>query len=244
MLAFFIVQSNVYANSLDIIDVKLAGGDQEKVSLEQISNNFHVLITEESTNEGIIFREYHDGKLVNTIVVEDNENKGSEIQRSPSDNVSNEYSTKGNPYLSGTYRLGSIMYSVQTYSRQIRVDLRYKYDGAPRQTEYTIGGTFGSLISLASAIAAALFMPVNVATTIVSKLVSSGVVWVVTDTLVNTVTATATATAAIAAIAVAVCVSVHWCCKIEAHRFGLFLVTGNIKLYHQDCWSQSWLAQN
>lgn len=239
MLAFFIVQSNVYANSLDIIDVKLAGGDQEKVSLEQISNNFHVLITEESTNEGIIFREYHDGKLVNTIVVEDNENKGSEIQRSPSDNVSNEYSTKGNPYLSGTYRLGSIMYSVQTYSRQIRVDLRYKYDGAPRQTEYTIGGTFGSLISLASAIAAALFMPVNVATTIVSKLVSSGVVWVVTDTLVNTVTVTATATAAIAAIAVAVCVSVHWCCKIEAHRFGLFLVTGNIKLYHQDCWSQS-----
>ena len=54
------------------------------------------------------------------------------------------------------------------------MDLRYRQDGAPQQTTYTVKSTYGSDLSAATDLGAALFLPAALATTIIQKLVSWG----------------------------------------------------------------------
>lgn len=147
-----------------------------KSSTEAISfvykGDIEIIITEESADNLVILREYHDGILVDTLRYK------PDSYPEVADFSSN---ARSNPYLSNSTALGSVYYNVQGYSNQIRMDLRYKFDGSPKQTTYTIKNRYASLLALSTDIGAALFMPAALTATIAQKLVSWGILKVVTS---------------------------------------------------------------
>lgn len=147
-----------------------------KSSTETISfvykGDIEIIITEESVDSMVILREYHEGILVDTLRYKPDD--CSEVANFSS-------SSRSNPYLSNSTALGSVYYNVQGYSNQIRMDLRYKLDGSPKQTTYTIKNKYASLLALSIDIGAALLMPAALTATIAQKLLSWGIVKAITS---------------------------------------------------------------
>lgn len=148
--------------------------------------NIEIIITEESTDNLVILREYHDGILVDTLSYKtDNRQEVASFSSG----------VRSNPYLSNSTALGSVYYNVQGYSNQIRMDLRYKFDGPPKQTTYTIKNRYASLLALSTDIGTALFMPAALTATIAKKLLSWGVVKAVTSGIERVFSSTLSASA-------------------------------------------------
>lgn len=131
--------------------------------------DIEIIITEELVDNMVILREYHDGLIVDT------------LRYKPEDSSEVANFSRSNPYLSNSTALGSVYYNVQGYSNQIRMDLRYKLDGSPKKTTYTIKNKYASLLALSVDIGAALFMPEALAATIAQKLLSWGIVKAITS---------------------------------------------------------------
>ncbi|NLW29771.1 MAG: hypothetical protein GXY98_07775 [Erysipelothrix sp.] len=136
------------------------------------NHEMNIIITEEIKDDQIIIREYHNENIIDESIYQFDEYHGLSNPVVQID--SKAIVPLGNPHLSGTKALGSIYYNVQGYSKNIKVDVRYKQYGAPQQTTKRINGSFGSVADLASFLASELFLPKVVSGTLANKIIIAG----------------------------------------------------------------------
>ena len=149
--------------------------DANENILTELSGEILIQITEECTEDEIIYREYHDSVLVDTLFVEKSNNHVIESNTMPVPQSMNERSNK--------IELGSVYFNVQYYSQLIRADLSYELNGKSDQKTYTVKNHYASALALAVDLAAAIFMPESLAITVGRKLVTWGILKVVTTGL-------------------------------------------------------------
>lgn len=156
--------------------------DNEKV-LYTYSGDITIVITEEKNDHIVIYREYHDGVMVDSVT-----------EGIPQyEEIASIVSTYANP--SNSTPLGSVYYDVQGYSREIRMDLSYKLNGSARNTTYTIRTTYGTILELTLAIVSALYTPQIVASKIANALINAGILAIVEGGLARITSSTLSAVA-------------------------------------------------
>lgn len=153
-------------------------------------SEINVIITEEAIENGTLYKEYHNSRLVDTLVVNNDEQNA--------DSVNNLAPNRVMPFfiqhsVQGT-KLGSVYYSVSGYSRQIRIDLGYK-NGTISNTYYTVKNKYASLLALGVDIAAVLYMPEAFAVSTARKLLGWGIVKAVTEGITRVSSSTLSARA-------------------------------------------------
>lgn len=175
-LALFMLGS-VFTNR----NIEVSANVQESITESNVvlehEGDYKIVVIKEEVEDGVIYKEYHDSVLVDSLFVK---NENGAISPQTNDNIQN---TRANPYLSGTTKLGSVYYNVAGFSNQIRMDLRYKQDGAPAITTYTVKNQYATALAFAIDLAAYLFMPQSLCVKLVDKLIANGIVAVSTNVL-------------------------------------------------------------